>query len=89
MPIRVHKVKGLGDGSLELSIHGQEIDGKYVAGRLKSEKGVRVTEPNRQSGTEGVFVYVIAKGTDENPLSRQRVIEILQADPEIEMVNVD
>ena len=89
MTIRVHKVNQLADGSLRIAVHGQAVDGEYVAGRLKNEKGVQTTEPTRESGTDGMLVYFVARGSDANPLTRQRVVSIMQADPEIELVNVD
>ncbi len=85
MPIRVHRVKQLGDGSLEIMIRGSEVDAEYVSGRLIMEKGVTITEPEQKEGMLG-FIYLGACGTKATPFTRERAIQMLQDDQHIEVV---
>lgn len=84
--IRVHRVKQFGDGSLEVLIRGGSADATYVSGRLKWEKGVHVSDAKEQEGMSG-FVYLVVRGTDgTTPFTRERAIQLLSGDENIEVV---
>ena len=81
--IKVHSVRQLAN-ALEVLIHGNSADAQYVSDRMNSEKGVKVREPTEKPGMPG-FIYIVVEGHREKPLSRQRAIAVLKADPNIEV----
>ncbi len=84
--IRVHKVRELGDGSIEVAFHGSHVDGTYIQGLLNKDKGASVSEPKQNPGTEGVLMYLTVRGTEANPMSKARVVELLTRDAEVEVM---
>lgn len=84
--IRVHKIKELGDGSLEVLLHGGHSDAVYVQGTLNNQKGVTTSEPKQSPGGIGVLMTFCARGTATNPLTKAKAIEILKADQYIEVM---
>ena len=85
MSLRVHHIKTFADNSHEILFKGTSADFDYIAGRLKMEKDVQVFE--RKSKGDDIFTAMLAKGSAANPLTRARVIELLNADPEIELTD--
>ena len=83
--IRVHRVTELADGSLEIMIHGGLAEADYVSGTLRMSKGVEVLEPALGKGAPE-FVYVIARGTAANPLTRDSALRSLRGDVRIEVI---
>ena len=83
--IRVHGIKELANGSLEVKLHGMESDATYVRGTLDNQKGVTTTNPQHSEGAEFLMTFQ-AKGTGENPLTKEKAISVLAADQYIEVM---
>lgn len=84
--IRVHKIRKLGDGSLEVLLHGGYSDAIYVRGALNNQKGVQTTKPEQCPGAIGILMKFRAKGTAADPLTRERAISVLEADQYIQVM---
>ena len=84
--VRVHKVKEMAGGVVEVVIHGGFSDAEYVRGALKNQKGVQTTEPKQVPGAPGILTRFRAKGTKADPLTKSKAIHILKSDPYIEVV---
>lgn len=86
-PVRVHRIREVGDGSVEIFLHGGRTDAEYVRGALSNQKGVTTTEPSDSPGGAGIFTTFLARGSDVNPLTEAMVERILSADPYIAVMN--
>jgi hypothetical protein len=84
--IRVHKVKETARGMLEILLRGNTSDAKYVRGALNNQKGVKTTDPKPVGGALGVAMSFRAKGTEANPLTKEKAIRVLKKDPYIEVL---
>jgi hypothetical protein len=84
--IRVHKVKELAGGGVEVLLHGRLSDAEYVRGVLNGHKGVQTTEPKAPPGAAGVLMSFRARGAPTDPLTKERVIRVLRKDPYIEVM---
>jgi len=84
--IRVHQVREMTGGEIEVVLHGGHSDAEYVRGTLNSQKGVRTLDPNPVPGAPGVLMSLRAKGTPANPLTREKAIAILKKDSYIEVM---
>jgi hypothetical protein len=84
--IRVHRIRELADGSIDVAFHGGEADSRYIRSLLDKDKGATVSEPQEAPGTAGVFVHLIVSGTPANPVSKDRVVRRLSEDDEIVLV---
>ncbi len=84
--IRVHKIRELDDGSLEVLLHGSYSDAKYVRGALNNQEDVTTTEPQQSPGARGILMTFHAKGTQANPLTKEKAINVLEADSYIEVM---
>jgi len=84
--IRVHRVKELGDGLLEVLVHGGYSDAMYVRRALNNQKGVQTTEPEQSPGAVGILMTFRAKGTQANPLTKEKTIAVLTADQYIRVM---
>lgn len=82
--IRVHRVTELADGALRVMIHGGLSEAEYVSGTLKVSKGVDVSDPVVGKGAPEC-VYITARGTSANPLTRDRALRLLLGDEQIEV----
>jgi len=87
--IRVHRIKNLGDGSLEVLLRGGYSDAAYVRGALNNQKGVNTTEPQQSPGATGILMTFQARGTAANPLTKERAIKVLSEDQYIEVMQND
>lgn len=85
--IRVHRVKEMGGGSVEISLHGGLSDAEYVRGLFNKLKGVQTSTPKPVSGAIGVLMYFRAKGSDTNPLTKEKAIRALKKDEYIEVMS--
>lgn len=83
--IRVHGIRELGDGLIEVTLHGMDSDATYVRGTLNNQKGVTTTDPQRSGGAEFLMTFR-AQGTGENPLTKEKTISVLAADQYIEVM---
>jgi hypothetical protein len=73
-PIRVHQVKEMAGGAVEVAVAGRLSDAEYVRRALNNQKGVRTTEP-RYAPDAGVAVISFrAKGTAADPLTRANLV---------------
>jgi hypothetical protein len=84
--IRVHRIREIAGGTVEIVLHGRLADAEYVRGALKNQKGVETTEPKESPGGVGVLMYFRAKGTAANPLTKAKAVRVLKADPYIEVM---
>jgi acid stress-induced BolA-like protein IbaG/YrbA len=84
--IRVHKVKELTGGAVEIVLHGGHSDAEYVRGALNNLKGVRTTDPKQVNCATGVLMSFRAKGSEATPLTKDRVIRALRNDEYIEVM---
>ncbi len=84
--VRVHKIRELADGSLEVLLDGGYSDAMYVRSALDNQKGVETTEPEQCPGGAGILTKFRAKGTVADPLTRVRAISVLEADQYIHVM---
>ena len=84
--IRVHEVKEMAGGAVEILLHGGLSDAEYVRGALNNQKGVQTTEPRQVPGAVGILMSFRAKGSGANPLTKARAIQILKRDRYIEVM---
>ncbi len=84
--IRVHRVKEMAGGAVDVLLHGGPPDAAYVRGALNNQKGVKTTAPKPASNMVGTFMHFRAKGTDTAPLTKDRAIHVLKGDRYIEVM---
>jgi hypothetical protein len=84
--VRVHRVKAVKDGTVEVLLHGRLPDAEYVRGVLNNQKGVRTTEPKPVAGAPGVLMSFRATGTPSVPLTKEKIVRVLKSDPYIEVM---
>ncbi len=84
--IRVHKVKEMAGGKVEVVLDGGRSDAEYVRGAINSQKGVRTTEPHKVNGAAGVLMSFRAEGTEATPLTKEKTIRALKKDRYIEVM---
>jgi hypothetical protein len=82
--VRIHKVKQLAGGAVEILLHGGLSDAQYVRQALDHQKGVETAEPKAVNGLP--LVSLRAKGSPL-PLTKEKVIRILRDDPYIEVMS--
>ena len=85
--IRVHTLREMEGGVVEILLHGGLSDAEYVRGALNNQKGVQTTDPKPVSGAIGVLMCFQAKGTQANPLTRGKAIRVLKKDQYIEVMS--
>lgn len=84
--IRVHKVRELAGGAVEILLHGGLSDAEYVRRALKKQEGVRTSDPKPVRGAIGVLMSFRARGPEANPLTRDKAIRLLKKDQYIEVM---
>lgn len=84
--IRVHRVKELADGAVEVLLHGGIPDAEYVRGTLKGQKAIQTTEPKQAPGALGALMSFRAKGTKTEPMTKAKAVRVLTSDPCIEVM---
>jgi len=84
--IRVHRVRELADGGVEIVLHGGLSDAEYVRGVIGSQKGVQTTDPKPVSGAIGVLRSFEAKRAGANAFTRSKAIQALKKDQYIEVM---
>jgi hypothetical protein len=85
--IRVRRIKELEDGSLEVLLRGSYSDAVYVQSALRSQKDVTITEPEPNREATGTQMKFRARGTEANPLTKEKAISALKADRYIAVAN--
>lgn len=84
--VRVHKVKELAGGAVEVVLHGRLSDAEYVRGLLNGQKGVQTTEPKAPAGAVGVLMSFRARGATADPLTKEKVVRALKKDRYVEVL---
>jgi acid stress-induced BolA-like protein IbaG/YrbA len=84
--IRVEKVKEKPGGGLEILLYGVQSDAEYVRGAFSTEKGIQTTDPRPAPGAVGVLMSFQARGTDTNPLTKEKALQILKKTRYIEVM---
>ena len=84
--IRIHKVKKLARGAVRVQLHGGISDAEYVRGVLKNQGDIQTTEPRQVDGAVGILMFFHAKGTAATPLTKEKIIQILEGDEYIEVM---
>jgi hypothetical protein len=85
--IRVHRVKEMGGDAVEITLHGGWSDAQYVQGAIKNQKDVETTDPQPVQGADGVFMSFRARGSQANPLTKEKAMRVLSTDPCIEVMS--
>jgi hypothetical protein len=84
--IRVHKIKELAGGTIDVLLHGGHSDAEYVRGALSHLKNVRTTDPKQVPGAVGTLMSFKAKRTGSTPLTKSEVVKILNNDRYIQVM---
>ena len=84
--IRVHRIKEVAGGAVEVLLYGGSSDAEYVRNAFNNQKGVQTTEPKPVVGALGVWISFRAKGSSASPLTKDKAIRILKGDPYIEVM---
>ena len=84
--IRVHRVREMAGGVVEIVLHGGLSETQYVRAALNNQKGVHATDPKPVDGAVGVLMSFRAKGTEANPLTKEKAIRVLKKDRYIELM---
>lgn len=84
--VRIHQIKPMAKGAIKVLLHGGQSDAKFVRDVLSGQEGVQTTEPKWVPGAIGALMSFSAKGDKANPLTKEKVIEILQRDPYIDVM---
>jgi hypothetical protein len=71
---------------VEILLHGGLSDAEYVRGVLNNRKGVQTYGPKAVSGAIGVLMSFLAKGSEADPLTKEKAIQALKKDRYIEVV---
>jgi stress-induced morphogen len=82
--VRVHRVKQLAGGAVEIILHGALPDANYVRTTL-DKHGFKTTNPKPVADAVGLLMSLRAKGTPSLPLTRQKAVRMLKRDPYIEV----
>lgn len=85
--IRVDKVKEMAGGGVEILLYGVLSDAEYVRGALNHQRGIQTTEPKPVSGAIGRLMSFKAKGSEANPLTKDKALRILKKDQYIEVLS--
>jgi hypothetical protein len=86
-PVRVHQIKELGDGTLEVLLHGNLSDAVYVRDALISKGNVTATQPVPSPGAVGALMKFCARGNNKARLTKQAAIRILKANRYIKVID--
>ncbi len=81
--VRIHKIKDLGRGIVEVVVHGSIADADFVRRALADENRIDMTEPKQVPRAPGILVSFRAKSRTEVPLTRQKMLELLKNSPYI------
>jgi acid stress-induced BolA-like protein IbaG/YrbA len=84
--IPVRSVKEMAGGTVEVRVQGGFSDAEYVRGALNNQKGLQTTEPKPIGSVLGTLMSFRTKGTDANPVTREKVIRFLKKDNYIEVM---
>ena len=85
-PIRIYRVKELTSGALEIVLQGPLSDANYVRKVLTGQNGIKTTVPRPREGIDGILMSFRAKGSDADPLTKEKAKRILKKDKYIEVM---
>ena len=85
-PIRIHRVKELSGGTVEILLGGALTDANYVRKILTGQNGIKTTEPKSRNTLAGVLMSFKAKGSEADPLTKEKAKRILKKDKYIEVM---
>ncbi len=85
--IRVHKVKEMAGGAVEILLHGGKSDAEYVQASLRGHDGIETSPPKPVKGAIGVLMSFRAKGSGSHPLTKEKAIRFLKKDHYIEVMS--
>ena len=86
MPVRVHKLRTKPGGGIEILLQGTPSDADYVRRILDAQMGIQTTEPKQSPAAPGISMTFTAKGTPANPLTREKVLDVLKKDKYVELM---
>jgi acid stress-induced BolA-like protein IbaG/YrbA len=84
--IRVHKIREMGGGKVEVLLDGGRSDAEYVREALSTQKGVRTTAPHKVNGSGSGLISFRAEGTEATPLTKEKALRVLRKDRYIEVM---
>lgn len=85
MSIHVHRVKQLGDGSLEVMFRGGDVDAQYITDLLNKVENLKISKAEPKGGMDG-FTFLIVCGPQSHPFTREQALQMLKDDQHIEVV---
>jgi acid stress-induced BolA-like protein IbaG/YrbA len=85
-PIRVHKIKKMTRGGVEITLRGNFDDANYVR-NVFAARGIQASPPTDKPGTRGILVSFKAIGPRGDPLTERKAVEILNSTPYVEVVS--
>ena len=78
--MRVYRVRGLVDGSVEVLLYGKADDAAYVARCIALHHGAAVAKPHLEPKVPA-FMYLVARGSAEKPLTVEIAKRLLKQHP--------
>ena len=84
--VRVHQVKELGGGAVEVLLHGGKSDAEYVRRVLGRGKDVVTADPASVAGAVGVLMSVRARRSVADPFTKGEAIGLLKGDRYVQVV---
>ena len=85
LPIRIHRVREMAGGAVEVVIRGGPSDAGYVRRTLNNHKGISAAEPKPVPEAVGILMSLRVKGTAGLPLTKAKVLRILKNDRYIDI----
>lgn len=86
-PIRIHRIKEMAGGTVEIMLHGKLSDAEYVRGLFNNEKGVETSQPRYSPGTHNIMMSFRAKGAVGHPLTKAKAKQMLEQAPYLEVMS--
>lgn len=83
--IRIHRVRELAGGAVEVVVRGAPSDAEYVRRTLNNQKGISAAEPKQVPEAVGILMSLRVKGTAGLPLTKAKVLRVLKKDRYIEI----
>jgi hypothetical protein len=84
--VQVSRVKELTGGAVEVVVHGRLSDAAYIRGVFKAQKGIQTTEPKPVPNAPGLLMSFRAKGSATSPLTKTKVLRLLNRDLYVEVM---
>ena len=78
--IRVRRVMPARDGKVRVVLEGGKPDARYVRQVLKRRAGVLASAPKPSSVAPDLLMTFAVKGPDDDPMTREKVLQLLGED---------